>query len=218
MKTIKRILIAVLIVALGLGGYEYFLLRRAQAKTEDVFKPYVSAEFRGLKWLDLNERQRDILIKVEDPGFFTHNGIDFFTDGAGFTTITQAVVKKLYFDHFTPGFKKIEQSLIARYAVTPVIPKEVQLTAFLNVAYFGEVDNHQVKGFSEASQTYFKKSISELSDEEFIKLVAMLVAPNDLKPYPNNEKSVKRVTRIKKLVSDQCKAKGLMDIYLEGCD
>ena len=115
------------------GSYEYFQLWRAQSNTEKLFNPFKSPEFTGIKWNDLSDWQKSSLLKVEDPNFFSHNGIDYDTKGAGLTTITQAVVKKLYFIHFTPGFKKIEQSLIARYAVHPAVPKEVQLTAFLNV-------------------------------------------------------------------------------------
>src|SRR5687768_2515105 len=42
----------------------------------------------------------DILLAVEDPGFYTHPGVDLITPGAGFTTITQGLVKQLFFGSF----------------------------------------------------------------------------------------------------------------------
>lgn len=214
----KKIAIAVAMLIFGVGGYEYFKLSQAQGRTEELFKLYKSADFAGLKWSDLNDWQKSALIKVEDPEFFSHKGVDFGTQGAGLTTITQAVVKRLYFERFTPGFQKIEQSLIAHYAVTPAVAKEVQLTAFLNVSYMGTVDGRDIIGFADAARTYFSKPFAQLDQDEYLKLVAMLVAPNDLKPTANNEKAQVRVARIKKLIAGQCAAKNLRDVYLDACD
>lgn len=213
-------MVTAVIVALiaGLCAYEYYRLVNAQFVTPELFRPYAASEFNELKWSDLNKWQQSALIKVEDPSFFSHNGTDFSTKGAGLTTITQAIVKKLYFKHFTPGFKKIEQSVIARYAVTPAISKDVQLTAFLNVAYFGDEGGREIKGFSDASQTYFGKPVPQLGQDEFLDLVAMLIAPNELKPRADNKKSAIRVARIKNLIAGRCEPRGIMDVYLDACD
>ena len=215
---LKRAFLLLVLLLVCVAGYESVALWQAQQKTEALFRPFAESGFNGLKWSDLNDWQKSTLLKVEDPAFFTHNGVDFSSKGAGITTITQAVVKRLYFEHFTPGFKKIEQSLIARYAVTPAVAKEVQLTAFLNVAYFGHTGGKEVKGFAGAARTYFNKTVQQLDEEEYLKLTAMLIAPNDLKPDPDNGKSLKRVARIKKLIAGQCEARGLADVYLEACD
>ncbi len=215
---LKRSFLAILLFLVCMAGYEGFALWQAQQKTETLFARFTAPDFNGLKWRDLSDWQKSALLKVEDPAFFAHNGVDFGTKGAGLTTITQSVVKRLYFEHFTPGFKKIEQSLIARFAVTPAVPKEVQLTAFLNVAYFGHAAGQEVTGFAAAARTYFNKETGQLSEDEFLKLVAMLIAPNDMKPEPGNGKSLKRVARIKKLIAGQCEARSLSDVYLEGCD
>lgn len=218
MRIIKRIIAIIGALVVGLCAYEYYRLANAQSITDDLFATYAAQDFKGLKWRDLSEWQQSAIIKVEDPNFFSHNGTDFSTKGAGLTTITQAIVKKLYFKHFTPGFQKIEQSLIARYAVTPVVSKEVQLNVFLNVSYFGDENGREVKGFADAARAYFGKLVSELSQDEFLGLVAMLIAPNDLKPRANNPKSTVRVARIKKLIAGQCEPSGLMDVQLEACE
>lgn len=61
---------------------------------------------------DLDRRQLSILLAMEDPGFYTHKGVDLKTPGAGLTTITQVLVKKLYFKEFKPGLRKIKQILL----------------------------------------------------------------------------------------------------------
>jgi membrane peptidoglycan carboxypeptidase len=218
MKLMKRGAAIILVLLTGLSAYEYYRLNSAQTITVELFRPYSAPDFNGLKWKDLGVWQQSALIKVEDPNFFSHNGTDFSTKGAGFTTITQAIVKKLYFKHFTPGFKKIEQSVIARYAVTPVISKDVQLTAFFNVAYFGDEGGREIKGFADASQTYFGKPVAQLGQDEFLGLIAMLIAPNELKPRPDNKRSAIRVARIKNLIAGRCEPRGLMDVYLDACD
>ena len=88
-----------------------------------------------LQLTDLSKEQISALLTIEDPNFYTHNGFDFQTAGAGVTSITQAMVKYLYFEHFEAGFKKIEQTLIAWLAVNPLVSKDEQLTVFINTAY-----------------------------------------------------------------------------------
>jgi membrane carboxypeptidase/penicillin-binding protein len=59
------------------------------------------------------------LLTVEDPHFYTHDGIDASTPGAGITTITQGLVKLYYFHPFKPGIAKLRQSLIALVLTEP---------------------------------------------------------------------------------------------------
>ena len=45
----------------------------------------------------------NILIKVEDPDFYDHKGVDFKMPGEGITTITQGVVKNFISRTLTLG-------------------------------------------------------------------------------------------------------------------
>jgi len=71
-------------------------------------KPHGTIQPLSLESSDFTLRQIDILLTVQEPGFYKHQGIDLSTPGAGITTLTQAVVKKLYFEKFTPGIAKIK--------------------------------------------------------------------------------------------------------------
>jgi len=162
---------------------------------------------------DLTPRQLQILVTVQDPGFYRHSGIDLTTPGAGLTTITQAIVKKLYFEDFKPGIAKLRQSLIARFVVNEMISKADQLTLFLNTMSFGEIDGASVVGFESAAQAFYGLSLKELTEDQYISLVAMLVAPSTFHIIDHPDWNKDRTQRIKALIAGRYKPKGLMDQY-----
>ena len=98
-----------------------------------------------------------ILLKIEDPAFYEHEGLDFKSLGQGMTTLSQALVKRLYFEKFKPGFAKIEQSLIARFVLHKHFSKDEQLRLFLNLGYFGTLAGEEIIGFSQAAKVYYDK-------------------------------------------------------------
>lgn len=162
------------------------------------------------------ERQR-ALLQIEDPAFYTHNGIDLHTPGAGYTTITQALVKIHFYDGFSPGFlrlRKIEQTLIA-WVFNRRVDKETQLDLFINSAYLGLEQGRDVIGLEEAARVYFGRALKELDDEQYLSLVAMLVSPNLLKPA--STESRERVKRIRRLLKGECSPEDVADVYYEAC-
>lgn len=203
-----------LVLVLLLAGYELWAVDRARARTPQVLEEaWAQAGPSLLNQMSVS--RIEALLRVEDPSFRTHRGVDFSTPGQGMTTITQGLVKRLYFEHFTPGFAKIEQSLIARFVLDSAITKNEQLELFLGLAYFGAVDGRDVIGFRDAAQTYFGKTVAELDHRQFLALVAMLVAPNDLRP--GSPQNAERVARIERLLAHRCAATGLRDVWLEAC-
>ncbi len=164
----------------------------------------------------LSAEHLHILLTVEDPNFFSHNGVDLSTPGAGLTTITQALAKDLYFEEFRPGLAKLKQSLLA-LALDQRVDKWQQLDLFINTAYFGNHEGKPVHGFAAAARTYFNKEFAELTREEYIALVAMLIAPNDLSLAAHPDANVKRVRRIERLLRAECQPTGLRDVYYENC-
>lgn len=77
-----------------------------------------------------------VLLKVEDPGFYAHSGIDLTTPGAGLTTLTQSLSKRLAFEEFKPGISKIRQSGYAM-GLDTVLTKDEQIALFLDTAAMG---------------------------------------------------------------------------------
>lgn len=194
--------------------WESLALWRAKARTPEA----IAAMRRGpLRLQDLPPQRIEMLLKVEDPGFFSHHGVDFSTPGAGMTSIPQALVKIFYFDHFEPGFAKLEQSLIARFVLDPAMSKGEQLEAFLNHTRFGTLDGRAVTGFADAATAFYGRPLDRLNDREFLSLVAMLMAPNALDPRRHPEANAERVRRIEALLAGRCAPQGLSDNSYPAC-
>ena len=126
---------------------------------------------------------------------------------------SQGLAKRLYFRKFKPGPAKLKQTLIAWLALDPLASKEEQLTLFLNLAWMGEWEGEPVQGFGEAAHRYFGKPFQRLSEDEYLALVAMVIAPAAFHVRRQPERSRERVARIRKVLSGEYKPKGLMDLY-----
>jgi membrane carboxypeptidase/penicillin-binding protein len=148
---------------------------------------------------------------VEDPAFYRHLGVDLESPGAGMTTITQGLVKLLYFpEGFKPGIGKIRQTLIAQYALDNLVSKDKQLDLLLNVAYLGNRDGRPVHGFADAARTYFGKDFRVCSDTEFQSIVAMLLAPDRL--TPGTPAHAERMRRIDAYLSGAYHPESVLDV------
>jgi membrane carboxypeptidase/penicillin-binding protein len=210
----------------GLWGVLALLVLVAGSYTVDVIvqrratRALVDAALAGpgivLRLSDLSPRQKEILLAVEDPRFYSHHGIDLSTPGAGLTTITQGLVKIHYFAHFRPGAAKIRQSLLARFALDPVASKDEQLTLYINELGLGTVDGRPVCGFAAAAQAYYGKSFAALNEDEYLSLVAMPIAPTVFNLREHPERNANRVAAIKRVLSGAYAPRGVMDQYYGG--
>jgi len=162
------------------------------------------------------EQERELLA-VEDPRFFEHHGVDLRTPGAGWTTITQALVKVLYFDSFSPGpLAKLEQTLLA-VGFDSSVGKREQLDLFFNLAYLGRHDGEDVLGFPRASVVYFGRDVTELERSQYLALVAMLIAPNRYSLARHPAANAERRARIERLLEGKCRATSWRDVELSAC-
>lgn len=212
MRTTKYLRLLGLAVILGLlvfGAYLSWEVYSARQYTTNTVLPNYRSAAYPLTVADLSPRQIEILLKVEDPSFYEHCGVDLATPGAGITTITQGLVKHLYFEKFTPGIAKLKQTAIAAFALDPLMPKQDQLRLFINSAFLGR----NVSGFSQAADVFFGKPFRQLSDDEYIAIVAMLIAPAtfDIRQHPARNRE--RVERIKRVVSGEYVPRGLFDVF-----
>ncbi len=178
--------------------------------------PAIKAEFLAeskitLQYNEMSPRQQEIFIKVQDPNFWNHNGVEFSTPGSGWTTVTQSIAKWFYFHPFKQGIGKIKQTLLARFVLNSHLTKEEQLLVFINHVWFAE----NVKGFRNAANHFYHKDISELSEDEFISLMAMPVSPRKYNIVSNPKNNRDRSDRIKKMLSGEYEPKGLFDIYYD---
>jgi membrane peptidoglycan carboxypeptidase len=196
-------------------GYYLNEIQNARRDTEKLVSITMEKHGNKINLSNLSSEREKMLLAIEDPTFRQHHGVDLHSYGAGMTTITQGLVKLIYFpEGFKQGKAKIRQTLIAQYAFDEIISKDKQLSLFLNISYFGNEKGRAIHGFEDAAQTYFSKKFINITDDEFLMLVAMFINPNKLKPY--TDKNQERVNRIKKYLSGEYYPVGVLDFDYNG--
>ncbi len=97
------------------------------------------------------------------------------------------------------------------------LSKNQILALWLDTLEMGEGPDGWITGFHNASSAIYGRSPIELSNAEFIRLVAVLIAPGSFKLEENDTVLDERAGRIERLVQGVCEPKGLGDVWLEGC-
>ncbi|MFA5031777.1 MAG: biosynthetic peptidoglycan transglycosylase [bacterium] len=214
MKRFLKITFRVIILFVAvILSYCTIVVIKARIDTPKIIKKALNADNMTLKLSDLNQWQIDALLTIEDPNFYKHNGMDLKTPGAGITTITQGLVKIYYFSHFKPGFAKLKQTLIAVFALNSLVSKNDQLRLFINNVYLGNVNNKLVIGFDKAANIYYNKPINQLTEREYLSIVAMIIAPQNFNILNRPEANLERTERLISVILGEYKPKSLMDIY-----
>ncbi|MCJ9430637.1 transglycosylase domain-containing protein [Kordiimonas marina] len=206
MRKTKTVGLIALLALVSFGVYAAAIVIPARTATPDLVARAFAESPERIEPGELPARWVEALIKVDDPNFYRHGGTDF-SHGI-MTTIPQALTKQLYFHPFKPGLAKIRQSLIARFALDASMPKNVLLSLFLSHAYLGEGPKGPVYGFGAGARVYYGKPLKELSDDQFLGLVAMLTAPNIFNPLTAPEAHAHQLARVKKLLAVSAKAGG----------
>jgi penicillin-binding protein 1A len=162
---------------------EYYLERR-------TFIPYYR----------IPEHVKKAFISIEDVRFYDHHGIDFkrimgalyqdiraraYVQGA--STITQQLAKMLFLKPEKSLIRKIREVALS-VQIERRYTKDEILGLYLNQAYFGT----RAYGLVAASQTYFGKSIQDLTISDSALLAALPKAPSRYSPFRNPLKALKR--------------------------
>jgi len=151
------------------------------------------------------------IVSIEDKRFYEHQGVDYIRIiGAsiadiragelaeGASTITQQVVKNIYFSHEKTWRRKINEALIA-IQLERNYTKDKLLEMYLNTIYFGT----GTYGIEKASEVYFGKDASALSIPEAALLAGMVQAPEVYSPFNNMESAKYRRDHVLKMMYDQ---------------
>ncbi|MDO5712999.1 MAG: biosynthetic peptidoglycan transglycosylase [Tissierellia bacterium] len=209
MKILGKLLLFVLILSLifvvVLGGFG-FLKYKSTISTlsiEDATHEIQSRPgFVHLK--DLPQIYKDGVVAVEDHRFYSHPGFDpiamiraikndikarSFVEGG--STITQQLVKNIYFNHDKSIMRKVAELLIA-IQMERNFTKEEILELYVNCIYFGR----ECYGIADASRVYFNKYPWELNDYEATLLVGIPNGPKYYDPSFNPKGAVKRHRRV----------------------
>lgn len=183
--------------------------------------------------IPLQPRHVEALLRIEDPTFREHRGLDL-SKGQGVTTITSVLARDLFLgDHQADGTKGAMQSFyrgvfncckkvdLGRDVMALVLDsrttKQQQLDRYLNTTYFGSLNGSGVIGFGAAAKAYYGKELSRVTDEEFYGLMAMPISPNRYHPKRNPALHAERAKRIEALVTGKCEPSGWLDLTYEAC-
>lgn len=182
----------------------------------------------------LSASQTQILLRIEDPSFFTHPGLSVGR-GQGFATITSAVARDVFLSDVRLGgvagalqssyrrifecCKKIDLGRDVMALVLNVhMSKQAQLSAYVATVYMGTDQGRQIRGLEQASHTYLAKPLGQLTDQQFAALVAMIKAPNYFHPTRNRPAYDLRVARVQSIIAGRCQASGWFDTSFAQCD
>ncbi|MEM7635525.1 MAG: transglycosylase domain-containing protein [Pseudomonadota bacterium] len=217
MKRILRLIglsITILTVGLlGYGGLGYWDAVHESDNYIATAEALIASE-QGPQ--DLGPERLKQLIMVQDPAFQEHSGIDLSTAGAGLTTVTQSLSKRLGFDSFRPGIGKVRQTGFA-LGLESKLSKDQILALFLKTVEMGNGPNGWMTGFFTASAAIYSRPPSRLTDNEFLRLVAVMISPAQYDLQKDDNALNKRVNRIMRLVAGTCSPAGLQDVWLDGC-
>lgn len=191
----KKIRVIATVLIITIATYFVSAIVSARSSTPERIAIARSKIAVSLKATQLSDQQLKQLLKFQDENFFEHGGTDF--SSGRITTITQGLVKFIYFENFKPGLAKIKQSLIARFALNSLVSKDEQLNLFLSLAYLGNYNGVEVRGFGQASQIYFGKQFSEISQDEYFSLLVMLSSPDGLNIKLEPTLNAERVAQLK---------------------
>ncbi len=150
------------------------------------------------------------LLAAEDGEFYSHHGIDkiaiaragILRGFRGSSTITQQLVKNLFFSFQRLWSRKLKEILIS-LQIESTFTKEQILEAYCNLVYFGGT----AYGVEDASIQFFGKPASALTIPEAAMLAGIVNSPYYLNPYSHFEAAQSR----QRLVLRRMRAKNFID-------
>ncbi|MDR3605873.1 MAG: PBP1A family penicillin-binding protein [Oligoflexia bacterium] len=168
-------------------------------------KPQVIGEFSKMRrylvpYDKIPQRVVQAFISAEDDKFFEHTGINISSmiraglanlragkTVQGASTITQQVAKSLLLTPEKHYDRKIKEIILAT-RIERHLSKQQILYLYLNEIYLG----HGSYGIEAASQTYFRKPISQVNVAEAALLAGLPQAPGNYSPVKNPKKAKER--------------------------
>jgi len=133
---------------------------------------------------------KKMLVRIEDPRFFLHNGLDFQSIKEayqvnrrlgyayrGASTLPQQLARTLFLIPKKWYFRKALEALIA-LEMNLLVPKERIIELYLNSAEWGK----GIFGIGAASWHYYQRPASKLSKDQLARLITILASPIRYQP------------------------------------
>ena len=196
-------------------------------KIENKKASYKIVKKKPKSWVTLkqmNYTAAHAIVTSEDWYFYHHNGydlgqikeavVDTFSSGKklrGASTISQQVIKNLFFSNDRSFLRKISELMYTIY-LERTVTKEKILEVYLNIIEFGE----GLYGVKDASWFYFKKSPKTLTAREGAFLAMLLPNPKTYSQSFRDKKLTEYATEtVGNILKKMVKAKYLTEAQYE---
>jgi penicillin-binding protein 1A len=143
---------------------------------------------------------KQAILAAEDERFYEHRGVDYlgvlraaysnFTAGEtrqGASTITMQVARNFFLSTEKTLTRKFNEALLA-FKIEANLTKDEILELYINQIYLGQ----RAYGFATAAQTYYGKSLQQLSLSEVAMLAGLPKAPSRFNPVADPKRARQR--------------------------
>ncbi|MGK0373258.1 MAG: LAS superfamily LD-carboxypeptidase LdcB [Glaciecola sp.] len=180
-------------------------------QTSAFMQLYCSNSPCTINWTEYDEISnllKEAVIKIEDPGFFTHDGFRLagilhaiklnikaraYVKAA--SSISQQTAKNLFYYADKTIWRKLKEAIIT-VKLEQTLSKQRILEIYLNIIEFGP----NTYGINNGAKYHFDKSPSELTFEEVSALIAIIPSPRAMAPLNSFKAPSARQQEISQLI------------------
>jgi penicillin-binding protein 1A len=148
---------------------------------------------------DIPDFMKNAVLSIEDNRFYQHGGVDYLgilragvanigrVKSQGASTITMQVARNVYLSSEKTYTRKIYEILLT-YKLEHMLTKDQILEIYMNQIFLG----NRAYGFASAAETYFGKSLKEITIAEAAMLAGLPKAPSAYNPISNPKRARSR--------------------------
>lgn len=178
---------------------------------DDTGKEWGRFQLDRRKFVSLDTMPQSLInafLATEDHKFYEHHGLSirgicrsafvnvyYGKKVQGASTITQQLVRLLFFDAKKTFVRKVKEQIFA-LLVEFQFTKDQILETYLNHVYFG----HGIYGVQAAAQRFWNKNVQDLALDEVAVLAAMVRSPSHYSPINFPENSQRRRNTVLRLM------------------
>ncbi|MES2353750.1 MAG: penicillin-binding protein 1A [Pseudomonadota bacterium] len=153
-----------------------------------------------VKIAEVPELMKRAILAAEDERFYSHGGVDYqgvaramlanLTAGGakeGASTITMQVARNFFLSNEKTFTRKLSEVLLS-FKIEKNLSKDQILELYINQIFLGQ----RAYGFAAAANTYFGKSLKDLTPAEAAMLAGLPKAPSRFNPVVNPKRAVLR--------------------------
>ena len=145
---------------------------------------------------EIPQIMKDAVLSIEDNRFYDHGGVDYVgilragianigrLKSQGASTITMQVARNVYLSSEKTYTRKIYEILLT-YKLEHLLTKDQILEIYMNQIFLG----NRAYGFASAAESYFGKSLKDITIAEAAMLAGLPKAPSAFNPIVNPKRA-----------------------------